>query len=87
MPRQNIILRYPSFMVGWVDRRERKKAMEQGDSIEVFKSGVISIDKSKEREQSCGPCKVDDLLVYRKAIEMPKVFTDLGCYHRGCPHC
>ena len=44
--------------------------MEQGESIEVFKSGVISNDKSKEQEQGQGPYKVDGLLVYKYGKSM-----------------
>ena len=50
----------------WVERRERRYAKEQRQSIEVFKSGIISNDRAKEVEQRLGPCKVDGLLVYKK---------------------
>ena len=50
--------------------------MEQGESVEVFEAGVISIDQSEEREQRLGPCKIDGLLVYKMANQIQKVFTD-----------
>ena len=56
----------------WVERRERKYAKEQRQSIEVFKPGIISNDKAKEGEQRLGPCKVDGLLVY-KDDQMPNL--------------
>ena len=77
----------------WVERRERKYGKEQRQSIEVFKSGVISNDKAKEGEQRLGPCKVDGLLVYKDDetgsgnSHRAKVLKFLGCYHHGCPQC
>ena len=47
----------------WVEGRQRKYAKEQRQSIEVFKSGIISNDKAKEGEQRRCPCKLDGLLV------------------------
>ena len=77
----------------WVERRERKYGKEQRQSIEVFKSGIISNDKAKEGEQRLGPCKVDGFLVYEDDqtssgnFHRAKVLEFLGCYHHGCPQC
>ena len=61
--------------------------MGQEESIEVFKSGVISNEKSKEGEQSLRPCKVDGLLIYRdgksnaESFHGAKVSEFADCYH------
>ena len=73
--------------------KRKKNGKEQRQSIEVFKSGVISNDKAKEGEQRLGPCKVDGLLVYKDdqtssgSSHGAKVLEFLGCYHHGCPQC
>ena len=85
---------FPAYLwLEWVERRERKYAIEQRQSIEVFKSGIISNDKAKEGEQRLGPCKVDGLLVYEDDetssgnSHRAKVLEFLGCYHHGCSQC
>ena len=76
-----------------VERRERKYAKEQRQSIEVFKSGIISDDKAKEGEQRPGPCKIDGLLVYKDDqtssgnSHRARVLEFLGCCHHGRPQC
>ena len=66
--------------------------MEPGESIEVFKSEIISNDKTKEREQKLSPCKVDRLLVNEDGkpnedFSRAKILELLGCYHHVCPQC
>ena len=76
-----------------IKRRKRKYAKEQRQSIEVFKSGIISSDKAKEGEQRLGPCKFDGLSVYKHDqassgnSHRTKNLENLGCYHHGCPQC
>ena len=67
--------------------------MEQRRPFEVFKSGVISNDISKEVEHRLHGCRVDGLLVYRdgksnaKKFHLTKFLEFLGCYHHECSQC
>ena len=79
-------------MVGMSRTKGKKYAEEQRQSIEVFKSAIISNDKAKA-EQRLGPCKIDGLLVYKDDqtssgnSHRAKVLELVGCYHHGCPQC
>ena len=61
----------------WLERAERKekKATVQGETIELFKSGVISNDKTKEGEQKLA-AKLTVFWFIKMANQVVKIFTE-----------